>query len=203
MFSNTSPLKDEKAKAWRGHELPRGLQLATTGGGQQTHCHLTIAWVLEMASCGCLCARCECRDLCWRGWCLGIEGSRLREGDQAALPSWLLYMMLWGKTYRTQNRYLLTGIGWVGSWAIEEGWGAAQIGHGGRAVAIHACGDRVIVGLLWGGARHIPMWWHAAWVAGETWEVRAKPGMRVEFRWWHSWETWGIGEEEHFHYAPS
>lgn len=149
------------------------------------------AWGLGMASCGYFCARWDCRDLemddgeCWRGWCSSIVGSRLLGGqggqgsDEAALPSWLLCMMLSSlrETYRTEDRYLLTGIGWVGSWAIEEGWGATQIGHGSRAVTIHARGDRVIVGLLGGGARHIPVWWHAAWVAGETWKVGAKPGV--------------------------
>lgn len=53
---------------------------------------------------------------------------------------------------------VLTGIGRVGSRAIEEGRGATQIGHGGCAISIHACGDRVIVGLLGGGARHVPVW---------------------------------------------
>lgn len=53
---------------------------------------------------------------------------------------------------------VLTGIGRVGSRAIEEGRGATQIGHGGRAVSIHARGDGVIVGLLGGGARHVSMW---------------------------------------------
>lgn len=126
---------------------------------------------------------------------LKFEGSRLwgRGSDQAALPTWPLCMMLSSArgTYRTRDTHLLTGIGWVGSWAIEEGWGATQIGHGGRAVAIHARGDRVIVGLLGGGARHIPMWWHAAWIAGETWEMRAKPGVRVAFRHWRLWGDLG------------
>lgn len=135
-----------------------------------------------------------------------FEASRLGGGDsdQAAFPNWPLWMMLSSarKTYRTRDTHLLTGIGWVGSWAIEEGWGATQIGHGGRAVAIHARGDRVIVGLLGGGARHIPMWWHAAWIAGETWEMKAKAGIRVAFRQWLLWETWGI-REEHLHYTPS
>ena len=83
----------------------------------------------------------------------------------------------------TGHTSLLTGIGRVGSWAIEEGRGAAQIGHGGSAVSIHARGDRVIVGLLRGGARHVPMWWYAAWVAGETWGAGAKPRMRVASGW--------------------
>lgn len=115
---------------------------------------------------------------------LKFEGCRLGEGAwlRPSSPAQLAFCMMLSsarETYRTRDTHLLTGIGWVGSWAVEEGWGATQIGHGGRAVAIHARGDRVIVGLLRGGARHIPMWWHAAWVAGETWETKAKPRVRV------------------------
>lgn len=74
--------------------------------------------------------------------------------------------------YRIQGtQSLLTGIGRVGCRAVEEGGGAAQVGHGCCAVPIHARGHRAIVGLLGRGAGHVTMRRHAAGIAGETWRV--------------------------------
>lgn len=66
----------------------------------------------------------------------------------------------------------LTGVGRVGSAAVEEAGGSSQVGHASVAVAVHAGGHRAVVTLLGGGAGHIAMWRHAARVPTETYTDR-------------------------------
>lgn len=63
---------------------------------------------------------------------------------------------------------VLTGIGRVGSRAIEEAGRACQVGHGCIAIAIHAGGHCAVAALLWCRAGHITVRRHAARVPTEA-----------------------------------
>ena len=64
---------------------------------------------------------------------------------------------------------VLTCVGGVSGGSVEEAGGAghAQVGHP-RAVAVHGGRDGVVVGLLRGGAGHVPAGGHAVGVTGVT-----------------------------------
>lgn len=65
---------------------------------------------------------------------------------------------------------ILTAVGRVGGWAVEESRRArdTQVGHASVSVAVHAVADGVVVGLLWSAAGHVAARRHAARVTAVT-----------------------------------
>lgn len=77
------------------------------------------------------------------------------------------------RTVRSNAKtFVLTGIWRIGGRPIEKTRRTSEVGHPRIAISIHTRCHRIVVCLLWSGARHISMRRHTACVASKTYIER-------------------------------